>query len=74
MPASLEQLQARLDALLELQATGIKSSSSGDKRAEFRDMSELRDAIAAVKAQISALQPAATPTRRSYRIIACKDL
>lgn len=73
MPATLEQLQARLDALLELQANGIKSSSSGDKRAEFRDMGELRDAIASVKAQISTLQPT-RPTRRSYRIIACKDL
>lgn len=72
MPASLEQLQTRLDALLELQATGIKSSSSGDKSAQFRDMNELRDAIAAVKSQISTLQ--ATPARRSYRIIACKDL
>ncbi|MBR0855478.1 phage head-tail joining protein [Bradyrhizobium liaoningense] len=72
MPASLEQLQARLDALYELQATGIKSSSSGDKRAEFRDMDELRAAIAAVKAQLSTRQ--STPTRRSYRIIACKDL
>lgn len=72
MAASLEQLQARLDALYELQATGIKASSSGDKSAQFRDMGELRDAIAAVKAQISTLQ--STPTRRSYRIIACKDL
>jgi len=74
MPASLEQLQARLDALLELQSNGVRSSSSGDKRAEFRDMSELRDAIAAVRSQISALQPTASPQRRSYRIIACKDL
>ncbi|MFT4117472.1 phage head-tail joining protein [Bradyrhizobium sp.] len=72
MPASLEQLQARLDALYELQATGIKSSSSGDKRAEFRDMADLNAAIAGLKAQIGTLQ--STPARRSYRIIACKDL
>ncbi|UPJ55411.1 hypothetical protein [Bradyrhizobium sp. 192] len=72
MAASLEQLQARLDALYELQATGIKASSSGDKRAEFRDMAELRDAIAAVQAQIGTLQ--SSSTRRSRRIIYCKDL
>lgn len=72
MAASLEQLQTRLDALYELQATGIKASSSGDKRAEFRDMSELRDAIAAVQAQIGTLQ--ATPNRRSRRVVYCKDL
>jgi hypothetical protein len=72
MAATLQQLQARLDQLNEVLASGIKSSGTGDKRAEFRDLSDIRQAITAVQGQINALQ--GTSTSRVVRFVADKDL
>lgn len=72
MAATQQQLQARLDQLNEVLGNGIKSTGSGDKRAEFRDLSEVRQAIAVVQGQLNDLL--GTPTRRTYRFIAYKDL
>lgn len=72
MPATAQELQARLDQLNALLANGIKSTGSGDKRAEFRSVEELLQAIGAVQGQLNQLQ--GTVTRRSYFIVADKDL
>lgn len=72
MAATLQQLQARLDSLNAILANGIKATGTGDKRAEFRDLSEVREAIAVLQGQIDGLQ--GTPTRRAYRFISHKDL
>jgi uncharacterized protein YoaH (UPF0181 family) len=70
--ATEQQLQARLDQLNEIMANGIKSTGTGDKRAEFRDLNEVRQAITVVQGQLAAAQ--GKSTRRTYRFIANKDL
>lgn len=72
MPATAEQLQAQIDGLNAMLANGIKSSGTGDKRVEFRSLDEIRAAIASLQGQLNALT--GTTARRSYPIIACKDL
>jgi hypothetical protein len=53
-------------------ANGIKSTGTGDKRTEFRDLAEVRQAITAVQGQIDGLQGGTS--RRAVRFIAHKDL
>lgn len=72
MPATLAQLQARLDSLKTALATGVTSIAHGENRVEFRSLSEMRSAISDVE-QDMALLGGQQPLR-SLKIISCKDL
>lgn len=56
-------LQEQLDALKAARATGEKRVTYNGKTVEYRDVSELNQAIAAVEGEIAATS--STPTSRS---------
>jgi hypothetical protein len=62
MPYTEQQLQALRDAL----ASGVRRVRFADREMEFRDVAELKQAIATAEAEIA--KAAATPMVRQIRI------
>ena len=56
MAATLEQLEARRDALDKAIASGVLTIRHGDEQTTFRSMSEMMQARAFVQSQIDELQ------------------
>jgi hypothetical protein len=72
MAATLSQLQSRLDSLKKALASGHRSVSYHDRRVEFRDLNEIKTAIADVESDIAALQ--GTRIVRGFRFVSEKAL
>lgn len=62
--ATVEQLQAQRDELVKLRSGGARSVAHGDKRADFRSLDEINEAIRMLDADIATLQG-----RRRSRVI-----
>jgi hypothetical protein len=72
MPADLETLHRRRDALKRALASGAHSVQSGDYHAQFRSVTEIQAAIKDVETDIADLQ--GTAIVRSYRFSTEKGL
>ncbi len=62
MPYTEQQLQALRDAL----ASGVRKVRFADREMEFRDVAELRQAIATAEAELA--RSAGTPVARQIRV------
>lgn len=54
--ATVEELQAQRAELVKLRGGGARSVSHGDKRADFRSLDEINEAIRLLDDDIAALQ------------------
>ncbi len=72
MPASLAELQSRLDALRRLRATGVRTLDHNGARIENRSMDELTRAIGFLETEI-AYAGGAVQTR-TFKLTSSKDL
>ena len=66
MPYSEQQLQALRDAL----ASGVRRVRFADREMEFRDVAELKQAIATAEAEVS--KAAGVPVARQIRVSTAK--
>ena len=71
MALTTEQLQARLDVLLEMRFSGVRETSFEGRRLVYASDQELAAAIAALEARIESAQ---RPRPRLARPYAVKDL
>jgi len=72
MPATLAQLNARLDSLKSALAGGVLSVQHGDSRVQYRSIAEIRQAIGEVEGDIAQLGGA--NVLRSIKLTSSKDL
>lgn len=70
--ASATELQARLEKLKKALASGAKSVSYDNKMVTFRDVAELKAAIAAVEQDLAAAN--GTSIVRTFKFTSDKDL
>jgi len=70
--ATLSELNARLEALKKALANGAKSVSYDNRMVQFRDIAEIKAAIAAVEQDIAAA--GGTGIVRVFRFTSDKDL
>lgn len=72
MPATLTQLNARLDVLKTALGAGVLSVQHGDVRVQYRSVAELQSAISSIEGDI-ALVGGSVPLR-SIKLTSSKDL
>jgi hypothetical protein len=72
MPASVAELQARLDRLKKMRAAGVLSTRHGDSETRYRSLDELTRAIGMVEKEIDDAGGKAVPT--TYLITSSKGL
>lgn len=70
--ATLADLQTMLDKLEKARASGARSISYDGRMVTYRDVAELNDAIAQVRADIAAA--GGSSIVRQFRFSSCKDL
>ncbi len=70
--ATLAQLQAQLDKLVAARASGTQTVGYGDKHVTFRSVTEINDAIAQIRADMSLA--GGSQIVRTFRFQSEKDL